>query len=210
MKVCKQCQVQAPDEARFCGVCGSTEFVTVADSVQPGLNQPLPVSPMPVYAQPTPVVSAPPESADGNGNIVAGVVGAFLFSLVGAALYFILYQIGIIAGVSGLVMFVLASFGYGLFAKTKNKACVAGIVSAVIATLVMLFVAEYVCVAYDIFSVYQEYGVTFFEALRATPEFLAEPEISEAVIGDLAFAYLFGLIAVISNVVSLVKSRKTA
>ena len=36
-------------------------------------------------------------------NMLAGIVGAFLFSLVGGALWFILYLVGFIAGISGLV-----------------------------------------------------------------------------------------------------------
>ena len=36
-------------------------------------------------------------------NVLFGVVGAFLFALVGGVLYYILYQIGYLAGISGLI-----------------------------------------------------------------------------------------------------------
>ena len=36
-------------------------------------------------------------------NVLAGAVGAFLFSLVGGILWFLLYQIGFLAAVSGLI-----------------------------------------------------------------------------------------------------------
>ena len=148
------------------------------------------------------------EEDNGNGNILAGFVGAFLFSIIGGLLYFVLYQIGIIAGICGLAIFVLANFGYGLFAKTKNKASIVGLIAAIVATIVMIFLAEYVSLSFEIFQAYKDQGITIFDAIRATPEFLAEPEIGNAVAGDLAFAYIFGFIASISNIVNIVKARK--
>ena len=44
-------------------------------------------------------------------NVIAGIVGAFLFSLVGGALWFVLGMIGIIASISGLVGAVCAMKG---------------------------------------------------------------------------------------------------
>jgi hypothetical protein len=52
-------------------------------------------------------------------NVLAGIVGAFLFSLVGGALWFILYMVGFIAGISGLVGVVCAVKGYSFFSKKK-------------------------------------------------------------------------------------------
>lgn len=194
MKICQQCGNSVADEVRFCSTCGSAVFEPATEGT---LN-----------AQPV-TASEAPAPVSGNGNVLAGVVGAFLFSLIGAALYFVLYQINIIAGISGLVMFVLANFGYGLFAGTKNKVCVAGIVSAVIAMLVMLFVAEYISLSYEIYQVYSEQvSITFFDAVAATPQFLEDPDVSSAVIGDLLFAYLFGALAAGGNIVSLVKGKR--
>ena len=52
-------------------------------------------------------------------NVLAGVVGAFLFSLVGGILWFVLYQIGYLAAVSGLVGVICAVKGYTFFANKK-------------------------------------------------------------------------------------------
>ena len=38
-----------------------------------------------------------------NGKILPGIIGAFLFSLVGGILWFVLYQIGYVASISGLI-----------------------------------------------------------------------------------------------------------
>lgn len=54
-------------------------------------------------------------------NVVAGIVGALLFALLGGVLYFLIYQLGYIAGLCGLVTVVLAIFGYQLFSGKKDS-----------------------------------------------------------------------------------------
>ena len=189
MKKCSVCGTQTEDQTKFCAACGSSDFsVTEAESV----NSAQGVS----------------ELETGHGNIIAGIVGAFLFSLIGGLLYFVVYQIGIIAGICGLVIFVLANFGYGLFAKTKNKASLVALIVSIVSMIVMIFLAEYFCLSFEIFQVYKELDITIFDAIKATPEFLAEPEISSAVTEDLAFAYIFGFIASIGNIRNIIKARK--
>ncbi len=144
-----------------------------------------------------------------NGNIVAGAVGALLFALIGGVLYFILYQIGIIAGVCGLVIFILANFGYGLFAKS-GKNSIAGLISAIVSMIIVIFVAEYICVSYEIYDAFKDAQITIFDAIKATPDFLAESEVKSAFIKDLVFAYGFGFLATIGNIINIVKARKTA
>ena len=81
-------------------------------------------------------------------------------------------------------------------------------VVSILMTIAMIYLAEFLCISYEIFQVYKDGGITIFDAIRATPEFLKEPELVKAVAHDLAFAYIFGFIATISNVVNIVKSRK--
>lgn len=212
MKKCNKCGAQVEDQSNFCTSCGGSDFsAVVANNEQPiqQLNDQVQNYP-PIYTPAYQVqnVEADDETDKGHGNILAGVVGAFLFSLIGGLLYFVIYQIGVIAGICGLAIFVLANFGYGLFAKTKNKSSMVGLIVSIIATIVMIFLAEYFCISFEIFNVYKDQGINIFDAIRATPEFLAEPEIGEAVAGDLAFAYIFGFIASISNIVNIVKARK--
>ena len=54
-------------------------------------------------------------------NVVAGVVGAFLFSLVGGVLWFLLYQMGYIAAISGFIGIICAMKGYSFFSKGESK-----------------------------------------------------------------------------------------
>ncbi len=145
----------------------------------------------------------------GNGNILAGAVGAFLFALIGGVLYFVVYQIGFIAGICGLVIFILANFGYGLFAKSAKNS-IAGLIASIVSMLIVIFAAEYFCLSYEIFQAYKELDITFFEAVRATPDFLAEPEVQSAVIEELVIAYALGILASVGNIINIVKARKAA
>ena len=145
----------------------------------------------------------------GNGNILAGAVGAFLFALIGGVLYFVVYQIGFIAGICGLVIFILAYFGYGLFAKSAKNS-IAGLIASIVSMLIVIFAAEYFCLSYEIFQAYKELDITFFEAVRATPDFLAEPEVQSAVIEELVIAYALGILASVGNIINIVKARKAA
>ncbi len=145
---------------------------------------------------------------NGNGNILAGFVGAFLFSIIGGLLYFICYQIGFIHGAIGLITFILAHFGYGLFAKAKKDTSIIRMIAAFIATIAMIYLAEYISLSFEVFQVFKDYGITIFDAIRATPEFIAEPEIKDAVVEDLAFAYFFSVIGAISFIVKAKKAKK--
>ena len=148
-------------------------------------------------------------------NVLAGAVGAFLFSLVGGILWFVLYQIGFLAAVSGLVGVVCAVKGYTFFAKTKNESVKCLVISSIIAVLVLV-VAWYICVAYDIYLVYQEwfeagevdFTYTFFESVQVVPYFFAEPDVLTAYLGDLVKGLLFVILGVISYLASREKKKK--
>ncbi len=195
MKICNGCGSQNNDEVKFCINCGSSDFKETV-SPEAGLN---------TAVGENAVVSEPIKQ--GGGNIVAGIVGAFLFSLIGGLLYFLVYQMGFIASICGLVIFVLANFGYGLFSKVKDSTV--GIVISVMVTLVMIFIAEYFSLSYEIYDFFRdEFEITFMDAVRATPDILSEPEIMTEVVKDLVFAYALSAVAVASNIVAKKKAQK--
>ena len=182
MNYCKQCGLVLDDEnATLCESCAAE------------------------MAQKAPEIATPPAAE----NVLAGVVGAVLFSLVGGALYFIVYQLGYIAGIVGLAVFFLARVGYDLFGKAKGINSKIRLITCIIATIVAIFVAECLCLSYEIFETYKDvYDITFFDAVAVTPDFLAEPDIYEPIIGDLAFAYIFGGLAIVSDIIAKKKAEK--
>ena len=137
-------------------------------------------------------------------NVLAGVVGAFLFSLVGGILWFVLYQMGYLAAISGLVGVICAVKGYTFFAKIKNedKKCI--IISTLI-TAAVLIIAWYFCVGYDIYLAYQDwyaagevdFTLTFFESIASVPYFFEDSEILIPYLKDLGIGLGFAVLGVI-------------
>ena len=80
------------------------------------------------------------EQQDREENVLFGIVGAFLFALAGGILYYVLYQIGYLAGISGLIGVICAIKGYSFFAKKES---VRGIIIAIIMAVIVLVIAWY-------------------------------------------------------------------
>ena len=146
-------------------------------------------------------------------NVVAGIVGAFLFSLVGGILWFVIYQFGFIAGISGVIGSICAIKGYTLFAKKESTK---GIIISVIISLLVIVLAWYLCLAYDVYTAYKmwfeagesEFALTYFESVRVSHYFLSDPEVAPAYFGDLAFGIIFCIIGGASNVITKIKNNK--
>ena len=153
------------------------------------------------------------EQADAKENVVAGIVGAFLFSLAGGALWFGLYMVGFIAGISGIVGAVCAIKGYTVFSKKES---VKGIIISVIIALLVIVIAWYFCLAYDVCDAYKmwyeagdiDYTLTYFESVQVAHYFLADPEIGPAYWGDLGIGLLFCVVGGGSYVVNRIKNAK--
>ena len=197
MKKCNNCGAPIDDNESFCTLCKFSNPDATQNSEQLTEQN----SSVAVVAQ--------EETVDKNGNIVAGIVGAFLFSAIGGVIYFLIYQLGYIASISGLIIFVLANLGYSLFARVKNKTSIVGLVTAIITTIVMIFLSEYACVSFEVFQAFKEEGINFFDAVKITPILvISEPEILAEVIKDLAISYVLGALGCVSEIVNMVKARK--
>ena len=148
-------------------------------------------------------------------NVLFGAIGAFLFALAGGILYFVLYQIGIFAAVSGLVGVICAIRGYTIFAKGES---LRGIIISVIIALLVLVAAWYLALAYDVFLAYQDwyaigevdFTLSYFESVRVAHLFLAEiPEY----LTDLGISIVLagvGCAGYIASTVKRLKAEKAA
>ena len=154
-------------------------------------------------------------SVETKENVLAGAVGAFLFSLVGGILWFVLWQLGFLAALSGLVGVICAVKGYTFFAKTKKESKICLVLSVIIA-MAVLAIAWYACVAYDIYLAYQEwyaagevdFTLTYFESVSAVPYFFEDSEILTAYLGDLGMGLIFAIVGVVSYLASREKKMK--
>ena len=148
-------------------------------------------------------------------NVLAGAVGAFLFSLVGGILWFVIYQFGYLTAISGLIGVICAVKGYTFFAKIKTESNKCLVISTVI-SIAVLVIAWYLCVAYDIYLVYQEwyaagevdFTYTFFESVQVVPYFFQESEVLIACLKDLGMGLLFAVLGIVSYLASREKKKK--
>ena len=81
-----------------------------------------------------------------------GVLGAVLFSLAGAVVYYVLWSINIIAAISGIICVICALKGYEIFAGARTKR---GIFISVAVSAVMLVLAWYFCYCSDIHAFWE-------------------------------------------------------
>ena len=142
---------------------------------------------------------------------MAGIVGAFLFSLVGGVLWYVLYQIGFMAGISGFVGVVCAMKGYAFFAKKESRK---GVIISVLMSIFVMVIAWYLCLSTDVYKAYQEwyengeidFTVSFIEAVRGAYIFLSEPEIAPSYFGDLAIGLLLCVVGCWKDVINAFRS----
>ena len=87
-------------------------------------------------------------------NVFAGAVGAFLFALAGGIVWFVLYLLGFLAALSGIVGVVCAIKGYEIFAHKESKK---GVIISVVMAAVVLVIAWYFTLAYDVCEAYKEW-----------------------------------------------------
>ena len=100
-----------------------------------------------------------------------GVLGAILFSLAGAVVYYVLWSVNIIAAISGIICVICALKGYEIFAGARTKR---GIFISVAVSALMLVLAWYFCYCSDIHAYWDaafaageaEYAPTIWECLR--------------------------------------------
>ncbi|OQB13882.1 MAG: hypothetical protein BWY15_01510 [Firmicutes bacterium ADurb.Bin193] len=97
-------------------------------------------------------------------------------------------------------MFAVTIKGYELFGKKVNM--FASIICFII-SIVMIIFAELRCLAFEIYQAYKnEYAITVFDAFRAVPDFVKDPEIFRAVRLDLLMGGLFTFFVVVMRFVN--------
>ena len=149
-------------------------------------------------------------------NVVAGILGAFLFALGGGVVYLLLAQIGLIAGISGFLAVFLAIKGYSLFAKGLSKR---GLIIAVVIAFLVLILAWYVSLAIEVYKYVSELYKAgdlaekpkFFECVMMTPMFFEDEEFKRGAIENLVLGLVFavaGSFALIANISNQIEQNQ--
>lgn len=138
-----------------------------------------------------------------NENFIAGLVGAFLGSLLGTALIVLLGQMGYVAAVSGLVMAVCSLKGYEKLGGAMSKK---GVIASSVIMLIMTYIGNRI-----------DWGIAASKALdigvldgyRVIPELIKEGAIES---GDywsgLVLLYLFTLVGAVPTVIAELRGPK--
>lgn len=124
-----------------------------------------------------------------RGNFLSGAVGALLGSLLGGIIWVLVYHLGYIAAIVGLIMIVCTFKGFSLFGGKLN---VPGILFCVVLSAATLYVGEQVAIAWEIYDIFRtDLPITFLQAYQSIPTFMEYDEFRRAVIADMAYGYLF-------------------
>lgn len=154
-----------------------------------------------------------PEIKTAEENVAAGVVGAFLFALAGGVIYFLLHLIGFVASLSGFIGIICAIKGYSFFAKKESTK---GVVIAVVMTVLVLVVAWYIGLSYDVYQAYQEwfangevdFTLTFAESIRSAYLFLEDSQIAVSYLLELGLGLVFAAMGAYGSVKTALRRAK--
>lgn len=160
--------------------------------------------------QTPPVMQAEPEKRE---NVLGGIVGAFLFSLAGGVIWFLLDMVGFYAGISGLIGAVCAIQGYRIFGGRLSKK---GVIIAAVISLLVLALAWYLCFAKDLFQAHKEwyaakeidYMPTYAECVRAGGLWLKEePEIARSYLLNLLVGIALAIVGSVRYIINAFKEN---
>ncbi|MDO4166401.1 MAG: hypothetical protein Q4D32_03245 [Eubacteriales bacterium] len=134
-----------------------------------------------------------------RSNVITGTVGALLGSLVGVALWVLIYQLGYLAGIAGAVMIVCAMFGYEKLGKSLDTK---GVVICVILSIVMIFLAQQLAMTLAVVQAFknQDVDVSFGFMFRNLFKHLEYLDLMSVFVRDLAVGYVLFFIASISTI----------
>jgi hypothetical protein len=138
-------------------------------------------------------------------NLIGGIAGAFLGTLLGAVCIVLLGQLGYVASLSGLVMGVCALKGYELLG---SKLSIKGIIISSLLIIAMVYVSQNADYA---ISVAKAYEVDVISAFRAIPDLLKEGYIeSSPYYTNLAMLYAFTALGAIPTISNVLKNKRKA
>lgn len=136
-------------------------------------------------------------------NIIGGIVGAFLGSVIGILCIVILGQMNRVAVLSGIVMAICTIKGYELLGGKLTKK---GVAISVVMMIVMTYLGS--CIDWGI-TIARELDTDIFTGVELIPELLAMGVIEKAsYIYNLVLLYVFTLVGVVPTIYASLQQRK--
>lgn len=137
-----------------------------------------------------------------KGNLLTGIVGAFIGSLIGVIVFVLIGQLGYIAAISGIVMAVCTLKGYELLG---GKISIAGVISSCVIMAIMVWFSTNLDLSIAIST---EFEMSVFDSFKLLPQVLGmSSELEMAYFGDLLIAYLLTAVGAVPTIISLFKAK---
>ncbi len=134
-----------------------------------------------------------------KSNFIAGLTGAVLGSLIGCAVWVLIYKLGYIAGLAGAITAVCAMKGYEILGGVLDKKGVAG---SVIIMIIMIYGANKFAWTWDAYDSLKGYGWSFTEVFRELDYILEESELTGGYITDLVIGYVLTAFASFKSIIA--------
>ena len=138
-----------------------------------------------------------------KSKLIPGFVGALLGSLIGCIVYVLIWQLGYVAAVAGLVTAVCAFKGYEMLGGVVDRK---GVIVCVLVIIFAVFFSNRLAFAYTIYSVNKEYGLGFFDCFRNIKEIIELLEATGEYYGNLVIAYLMTILGSYRSVINAFKA----
>lgn len=150
-------------------------------------------------------------------NIPLGIVGAFLFSLIGGAMWFILYQLGFFVELSGIVLALCAYRGYVMFSKGANPI---GLSIAALVSLLVLLTAWFLSINLDVYEDHVKWyiegvldaPISYIDALEITPRYLVDDDLTmyylKPLIGGIVLSLIVWILPIKNAFSKVIRERK--
>ncbi len=143
------------------------------------------------------------ENQGKSENIVAGIVGAFLGSLLGVIAIIIFSQLGYVAVASGIIMAIFTLKGYE---KLAGKLTKKGIIISIILMIVMTIIGDQL--DWSIYIV-RELGIDYFTAFRMFIYMLGEGMIDRVeYFKHLILLFVFVILGAVPSIIATLKNKK--
>ena len=139
---------------------------------------------------PNPYVQPDVPQPKPTSNLFPGFIGALIGSLIGVVVWVLIYKLGFIAGIAGAVTVLCAMKGYKILGKVMDKK---GVILTIIVTVVMIYIANRIAWAWEIFVVYtQDFGedITFLDAFFNVDGVVGASDLTVTYYKDLIIGYI--------------------
>lgn len=142
-------------------------------------------------------------------NIIGGIIGAVLGSLIGVACIVILGQLGYVAAVSGIAIAFCTLKGFEKFA---GKLTTVGIVISCIIMIAMTYFGnslDWTIELYQGFKASSWYAdVPFFQCFRKLPSFVSKHDLKGDYIASFVQQMMFVAVGAVPTIISISKDQK--